>query len=250
MTASSTDPEKIILFGIPFAGGSAEATYRKWSRHLPAHIEMRPLELAGHGRRLKEPLSQSLAAVVEDLVGTVSPVALRHSYGFYGHSMGTVITYELVKELARCGLPAPATLFLSGRNPPHLRYKSRDLHCLSDEAFLEEIKSIGGTPPAFFEIKGLVETFLPILRQDYKNIERYRFEEPVHETDADLVFLASDQDSLAARPVVNEWARYTRRRFSIVDFSGNHFFIDQEFPRICGTIARHLVARRPGVVRA
>ena len=74
--------------------------------------------------------------------------------------MGTVIIYELVKAIARCGLPSPAALFLSGRNPPHLRYAGRDLHCLSDAAFLEEIKGIGGTPKAFFEIKGLVETFL------------------------------------------------------------------------------------------
>lgn len=234
------DPGKLILFGLPFAGGSAETTYRKWSRHLPPQIEMRPLELAGHGRRLKEPLGQSIAAVVDDLVATVAPVALRQSYGFYGHSMGTVIAYELVKRLARAGLPCPVALFLSGRYPPHLRYTTREIHALSDAAFLEELRAIGGTPPAFFEIKGLAETFLPILRQDYKNLERYRFEEPVYQTSADIVFMASDRDPLAGYPAVREWASYTRRQFSIVNFRGNHFFIDQEFPHICAAIGQHL----------
>lgn len=240
----------IHLFGVPYAGGSAAAIYGKWARDLPRSIKIVPLEPAGHGRRMNEPFHQSVAETVESMLGAIRPIAAASPYAICGHSMGCIVTYELVKALERAGLPSPRTVFLSGRNPPHCAYEQRNLHLLSDERFLAEIKRLGGTPAQLFDMPELLGTFLPILRSDYRIIELYRFAQPIHVTDADVVVLHSDRDAMVTRPQACEWQRYTRGRFELCEFPGGHFFINDCGREICALIAERLLSPAPGQMAA
>lgn len=237
MTLRLDSQHKITLFGIPFAGGSAAGTYGRWGRFLPASIKMVPLELAGRGRRMQEPFCASVAATVADLLDKVAKVAAHEPYAIYGHSMGTVIGYELIKALAAAGLPGPQAIFFSGRQPPHHIYQRKILHVLDDAGFMEEIKKLGGTPDGFFDMPDLVKAFLPILRCDYRMIELYQVTLPLHVSHADIVFFYSDQDSLVSKPAICEWERYTHGQLVLRDFHGGHFFINDNAEPICRHIA-------------
>jgi len=46
---------KINLFCFPYAGGSV-SVFNRWRLYLPPSIELKPVELAGRGRRMREPL--------------------------------------------------------------------------------------------------------------------------------------------------------------------------------------------------
>lgn len=232
---------KIVLFGIPYAGGSAAAIYGKWAKYLGENIQIVPLELAGHGRRTSENFHDTIADAVADMLTTVKEIARSNTYAFYGHSMGCVLVYELLKAIGKAGLPEPQTVFLSGRNPPNHVYAGKDIHYLSDDAFLAEIKKIGGTPLEFFEIPSLVEMFLPVLRADYRLIERYRYAEPRYITSANLIFLGSDMDPLVTQPHTKEWSQYTSSHFELHHFSGGHFFINQAYAEICNLITQKCV---------
>lgn len=236
-----SSPHKITLFGIPFAGGSAAGTYGRWGRLLPASIKMLPLELAGRGRRMQEPFFDNVAATVADLLDKVAPVAAREPYAIYGHSMGTVLGYELIKVLADAGLPEPKAIFFSGRQPPHHIYQRKILHVLDDAEFIEEIKKLGGTPEGFFDMPDLVKAFLPILRCDYRMIELYQQAAPLHVSRADIVYFYSDQDSLVSKPAIYEWERYTHGQLVLKDFQGGHFFINDNAEPICRHIAAWLL---------
>jgi medium-chain acyl-[acyl-carrier-protein] hydrolase len=238
----------LYLFGVPYAGGSATAIYSRWARYLPRHVTIAPLELAGHGRRMGEPFHESLEDAVGDLMRTVTPVAASSPYAIYGHSMGSVVTYELVKALSTAGLPPPRAAVLSGRNPPHLSSTGGPLHLLSDSRFLDEIRRIGGTPDEFFERRELVRAFLPILRSDYRLVERYRFSEPAHVMDTDLMFLYSDADTLVTKPEVYGWARYAAGRFALREFPGGHFFVNDFGEEICRLVTAWLSDADPGEV--
>ena len=230
----------IKLFCIPYAGGSAAATYSRWSRLLPNGIKVVPMEFAGHGRRMTEPMADSFELVVADLLSAIEDDIRHVPYAIYGHSMGSTVAYELSKAIAAAGLPAPLALFLSGRNPPHYLYSQRNLHLLDDESFLEEIRKLGGTPDDFFKMKSLLQTFLPILRNDYRIIELYRHTLPIHITSADIVFFRSDNDAIVNKNECYTWQRYTRGSFSVHDFVGGHFFINDQAPAICHEIASTL----------
>jgi len=238
--------DRLTLFGIAYAGGSAAAIYGRWARLLPAAIRVQPLELAGHGRRMNEAFPESIEAAVADLLKTVAPQAARGPYALVGHSMGSTIVYELARALHAAGLPPPRALFLSGRQPPHLAYPQRNLYMLDDETFLSEIRKLGGTPVDFFRMKDLVQAFLPILRNDYRIIEQYRFAAPVHVTPADIVVFRGDGDQLADHAGSMAWAGYTSGRFALHEFAGGHFFVNDHQEAICRIVAAALLPRAGG----
>jgi len=234
------DSKKLHLLCVPHAGGSATLTYARWAPQMPVSVKLIPLELSGRGRRAAEPLQSSLEAMVADLMSIVGPIAKTAPYAFYGHSMGACIVYELVCVLAAANLPPPQALFLSGCLPPHRHYPQRNLHRLTDDLFLAEIRDLGGTPDEFFAHKELINAFLPVLRSDYRNIECYRAKLPIHVTSADIVFLFSDQDPLVDKPGIYEWQHYTHGLLNVVDFTGGHFFINNHWIDICRLLGSEL----------
>ena len=231
----------MVLFCVPFAGGSAAATCGSWAALLP-DIRVVPLELAGRGRRCAERFAGTLEQAAADLLRTIAPVARREPYALYGHSMGTAIVYELVRALAAAGLPAPQGVFVSGRNPPHQPCPRRELYLLPDETFLAEIRKLGGTPDAFFESEALRATFLPVLRSDYGLLGRYQAQLPVHVTPSPLTVLCGDRDPLANAHSLRAWQGYTSGGFRIAQFSGGHFFLRDHAARICALVAQQLRA--------
>jgi len=226
-----------VLFGLPYAGGWAAGLYGRWSAKLPRHIEVVPLELAGHGRRMGEPFDDSLESAVADLLRRVREVARSQPYAVFGHSMGGTLAYEIVKALELGGLPPPKALFVSGCQPPHAPSRNKGLHLLSDEILLREICRLGGTPKEFLDAPELVKTFLPILRSDCRLLERYRFRERVHVMKTELVVLHGDRDPLAGKPGIFEWQRYTPFGLRVHEFTGDHFFVNKHTDMICRLVA-------------
>lgn len=235
------------IFCIPYAGGTARVIYNSWQNHLPPSLRIVPLELAGHGHRIAEPFHENMEAAVAGLVAEIRRTAYNTRYAIYGHSLGTLITYELTKALDAAGLPPPVALFLSGRRPPHNCPKPRNFHLLSDPLLLREIENLGGTPKGFFQDPELVRSFLPIIRNDYRLLETYRFNGTIHQTSADIVFFSSDDDAVVAGPEKREWQSYTRGKFELVEFSGGHFFIHPQREAICAWIARKLASAQRSI---
>lgn len=232
---------QINLLCIPYAGGAARAIYGKWVQQLDKKINVFPLELAGHGGRMSEPFYPSLDAAVEDLLEHVEPIITKHPYAIYGHSMGTIIAYELAIAIREAQLPEPCTFFLSGRLAPHHKYRNNNIHQWSDADFLEEIIRIGGTPRQLIESKELVDIFLPILRNDYRIIEKHHFKNLYVKFRADIEFFYSNKDYMVTKPNVMEWKDYTTGSFNFYEFEGGHFFINDAWPDICKIINHKLL---------
>lgn len=224
------------LFCLPYAGGSAKVIFNSWQKFLPV-IKVIPLELAGHGTRMSEPFHDSIEAVIADIMATIAPSLSTEPYAIFGHSMGSLLAYELTKAISTAGLPPPLTLYVSGRRPPHNCPSLRNMHRMSDDLLLQEMKNMGGTPQGFFAVKELVNAFLPVFRNDYRNIELYQCAMPIHATSADIVFFHSDGDKAVAGPEVNEWQQYTTATFTRKNFSGGHFFINDNREEICNIIS-------------
>lgn len=233
---------EIDLYCLPYAGGSAHAIYSKWVKKIDPRIKLRPLELAGHGRRISEPFYENVQIAVQDFMRMISSNVRERPYAFYGHSMGTTLVYELAIAIKAAELPQPKMLFLSGRIPPHLRYEGKPMHKLSDADFIESIRKIGGTPSELFDNNDLLKIFLPILRNDYSMIEQYRMTGDPQLLDADIVFFHSDEDRHVNIPDILEWAQYSKRSFEYQEFHGGHFFINEVWDEICISINQKLLA--------
>ncbi|WP_433946010.1 thioesterase II family protein [Paenibacillus sp. SN-8-1] len=211
------------LFCFAHAGGSA-AGYSRWRRQLEPWIELCPLELNGRGAKANLPFYDSIQEAVIDLFAQIQRQAGDQPYALLGHSMGTLLVYEMCLHIRRMGFHSPAAVVFSGRIPPHLDESDEKIHKLQDEAFTEKIREMGLSSPELFEHPELLNLFLPIIRSDYQLLETYAFDdnEPPLSTD---FFVWTGQDDPWTRENIHEWNKLTSKGCQYHEFEGGHFFI-------------------------
>lgn len=231
---------KIKLFCLPFAGGSA-TVYQRWARHLDSSIELCPVELAGRGKRFSELFYDDFDAAVQDLYQTIVRQLNRgEPFAFFGHSMGSLLTYALVHKLKSNGYQEPMHIFFSGRYPPHIM-KDRDTHLLPDEEFKKEIFKFGGTSKEIMENPELQSLFLPILRADYKVINTYTHQPQKGKLNCSISILNGTEDFEVINYSIDEWKDYTLGDCQFYQFDGGHFFINDKVKEITELINNTLI---------
>src|SRR5688572_2684772 len=108
--------QKVTLFTIPFAGGNS-FSYNRFHPHYPDVLDIRHLELPGRGTRHFEPLINNIDSLVDDMYGSIKN-HLEGPYILFGHSMGSIIAYLLVRKITDNRKRMPLHLFVSGRKAP------------------------------------------------------------------------------------------------------------------------------------
>lgn len=229
---------EIKLFCLPYAGGSA-AVYNKWKLNLDSRIDLVPLELSGRGRRIKEPFYNSMMDCAEDMFAIIRNKIFDTEYALYGHSMGTLIIYELMNRLRENGLRKPLHIFLSGRYPPHIEDKQK-ISQLPDSGFIDEILKLGGTPKELCENKELIDIFIPIIKSDYRIVEEYQYKKCDGKWDTGISAMTGLDDESVSLQDVYQWVDYTERECNIYTFPGDHFFIHNYSSEIIAIINKTL----------
>lgn len=208
------------LFCFPHSGASA-APFGRWRRLLP-EVELRPVELPGHGRRIDEPLFDDMPPLVARLVDELCH-ALRPPFALLGHSLGALLAFELAHALRERGLPAPAALFASGTAAPGRRDDSEFAVEKSDAELVEHLRRFQGTSEAVLAESELMRLALPVLRADFRMCGRYRHRArprldcPIH--------VLGGRDDTATAEQLEAWREESRGGFSRTMFDGGHFFL-------------------------
>ena len=218
---------RIKLFCLPYAGGSS-VIYHPWKAHIGDQIELIPVELAGRGRRINENPYRNIDEAVEDVYQFIKDQIQFSPYMIFGHSMGAMIAYELTQKIRREGAKAPLHVFFSGKGALHVERPDKvKLHLLDDSAFKKEVIDLGGTPPEFFEYPELMELFLPLLKNDFRVAETYKFKSPIQPFDQDITVLLGKEDDLNEAQC-QEWVEHSTAICLTHYFEGGHFFINDE----------------------
>jgi surfactin synthase thioesterase subunit len=220
---------RVRLFCLPYAGGGVSA-YRAWQPHLPAEIDLCPIQLPGRERRYRERLCTSLTPLVSSLATALAP-HVGQPYALFGHSMGALVAFELARELRRRGAPAPVRLFVSALKPPQdLSARPRDRHRLDDDALLDDIRRFGGTPASLLEDGEVMRLVLPILRADFAMLETHRHydESPL---DTPIAAFAGTHDPEAPPAAMDGWRAQTSAPFRLSVMPGDHFFLQARAAR-------------------
>ncbi|AXM95356.1 thioesterase II family protein [Pseudomonas plecoglossicida] len=235
----------LTLFCLPHAGASAMG-YARWRRSVPAWLDIRPLELPGRGSRLGEPLAT-------DLVDLAAQLALelrgetRRAYALFGHSMGSLLAFELACALRALGLPPPQALLVSGGAAPAQRDYLRFRTPMSDEQLLGELARLQGTPDEALQDPELMRLALPVLHADFLLCGRYRYQ-PSAPLQCPLHVLAGSQDT-ASEAQLLAWRELAATEFSLKLFDAGHFFIQTQeravLAHLAACLAPHAPAARP-----
>lgn len=215
---------RLRLFCIPHAGGSA-STYHAWREHVPAGVDLLAVQLPGRGARMGEPSLTSIERIAGGLAAALEAYQDGIPYVLFGHSMGALVGFELMRRVRRDGRSLPVRAFLSGYRAPQRADHRPWLHQQPDEELIANMKRLGGTPPEILDNPELLEIVLPALRADYTALETYGYR-PEPPLPVPLVVLRGSDDPDVSAADLDAWREHTSARFEAAAFPGGHFYLD------------------------
>jgi len=215
--------KKTKLFCLPYAGGSA-TIYEKWKKNINSSIQLIPIEYSGRGKRFTQPLCDNLEEVVDDIYNIIKNNLDDTPYCFFGHSMGSLVSYELSHKIKELNHPQPTHIFFSGKSAPNIKSRDKDLHKLNDKEFKEELFKLEGTPKEILENNELMNIYLPILRSDFKVVEEYMYTPKPEKLECNFTVIYGKDDDMRINEIC-DWQKHTNQKCNFIKFPGGHFFI-------------------------
>jgi len=217
--------------------------YGRWREDLPSWLAVHPVELPGRGVRSGEPLTTDLCALAGMLAEEIED-AINGPYALFGHSLGSLLAFELAHALRERAAPPPLVLFASGGEAPSVRDDRELAKPRSDAELIADLRDYQGTPEEVLADAELMALVLPVLRADFLLAGTYAYRPrpalacPVH-------VLAGTADDLD-RPALEAWGRETSGGFVIDLFEGDHFFLHACQAEVLSVIGAALSRRMNG----
>jgi medium-chain acyl-[acyl-carrier-protein] hydrolase len=213
---------RMRLFCLPHAGSGSAAFYR-WKRLLPTWLDVCPVFLPGREIRLGEPSFERADELVDEMTEAVEPY-LDKPFAIFGHSMGSLLSFELAHRLRDRGFGELRWLFLSGRIAAHIPPPHRSFHTLPEDEMLDKLAArYGPLPQSLLDEPDLRALFLPILRADLGVVESYQHREREPLACPVTVYAGSDDHSVSAEGL-SAWKAQTRGPFAATRYPGDHFY--------------------------
>lgn len=231
------NPQAVMrLFCFHYAGGNA-LIFRDWWKGLTPEIEVCAVQLPGRGLRLNEAPYTRLMPLAETLSHVVHACGDK-PFAFFGHSMGSLLSFELARAMRRNYGLEPRHLFASGRQAPSLTNSEAQTYNLPESEFIEAVRRMSGTPAEVLENPELMQLILPQLRADFEVCDTYTYT-PEPPLSCPITAFGGLQKCVKLEEL-EAWREHTSGAFTIRRFPGDHFFLNTSQPLLLRVLAREL----------
>lgn len=227
----------IRLICLPYLGGGA-AVYRGWPEAFAPAVEVLPVELPGHGARVREASLTSVAAMVEALLDALER-EFAEPYALFGYSLGGLVAFEVARSLIADGRPPPAHVFVAAARPPHLARREPAVSQGRDADVLDALRRYDGLPEAVFADPEFAKLVMPAVRADLRAIETFRPRPPIPLV-APLTAFGGSSDATLSSAELADWRLWAGAGVRIVELPGGHFFLHGQRERLLAEVARDL----------
>ncbi|MBN9617510.1 MAG: thioesterase [Acidobacteriales bacterium] len=226
---------RLVCF--PFAGSSA-SIFRPWIDRLPAEVEVLGVQLPGRENRLREQYIRNMDEIVEHLEREIGP-ALDPPYVFFGHSLGSLIAYELLQRLEATGRGRAELFVASGAPAPHTCISSGEPLTLTKEQIQRDLRKISGTDTTLLDNVELIALLLPMFQADFELYVNYRYRDaaPIK---TPIVVIRGADDIYISHQRQLEWNRHTHGQFLFHIVPGGHHFMIDSSEAVLGLINNYL----------
>lgn len=134
--------------------------------------------------------------------------------------MGSLLAFELYYKVIENGGKIPKHIFFSGYRAPQCARKKESIHNLLDAKFMNEIIKLGGTPIEVIQNDELCELVIPILKNDFRIIELYKYRQRSNPIECDITILNGSKDTLTFDELYG-WKMHSEKGTKIFTFEGN-----------------------------
>lgn len=231
------------LVAFPHAGGSANV-YLPLARILSPEMDVFGVQYPGRQDRMAEKLIDNVPELAEQIFHRLVTWT-QHPLVLFGHSMGAIVAFEVARRLEQFGTVPLAGLVVSGRRAPSIQRDDDDVHLRDDRGVIAEIRSLDGTDQAFLQDEELLQMILPVVRNDYKTIETYRYQ-PGPKLRCPLTALLGEADPKAGFEESMGWRDHASGLFHLRSFPGGHFYLNGRMNDVGKEISSMVIVGQPG----
>ncbi|WP_440068969.1 thioesterase II family protein [Streptosporangium sp. OZ121] len=216
---------EIPVMCFPHAGAGA-LYYSKWRHAFQGGVDLRIVEYPLRERRLGTPMPASVGLLAEQIFAEFADV-FRGTYAVWGHSMGSVIGYEVAKLCQERLDNPPLVYFGSGSSAPcDSRFKRvKDLD--SAAGLNDVLRRYGGVGEEILRDAGFVKYIAPVIEADLRLMGGYE-DTAKEKLRCPIVLMEGREDEVTTGP----WADYTDVSLQVFEYDGGHFFHDAHRARI------------------
>jgi pyochelin biosynthetic protein PchC len=223
------------LICLPHAGGSA-SFFLPVARAMAPDVEVLAIQYPGRQDRHREPFADSIHDLADRIAEELRPL-VRRPTAIFGHSMGAATGFEVASRLEADGAELLG-LFVSGRRAPST-VRDDSVHLLADQDLIDELVRLEGTDPAMFADDELVRMFLPVVRQDYRAIETYRYAgSPALR--CPVIVLTGTADPHVTDTEARAWRGHAAGDFDLREFAGGHFYLVEHSGRVLDVLRERI----------
>jgi len=172
---------------------------------------------------MMEPPYSRLSLLVEALAQAIVPF-LDKPFALFGHSLGSLVSFELARKICSSRQLRPVRLFVSAGAAPQIPRRNSAIHALPKEEFMGELRRLNGIPAELRSNKELMDIVLPSLRADFALFESYRYLSGPS-LNCPISAFGGLSDQRVSRDDLEAWRDQTTVSFTIRMFPGDHFFL-------------------------
>lgn len=223
---------KVRLFVFPHAGSGASSYHFLARACKDDAFEVNLIQYPGREMRIREQPCADMSGMVQLLDEDLRSLFVERPFAFLGHSMGSLVAFELARRLAATDGPKPLHLFLSGRQAPQRPAHNLPVDSLSDEAFLDAVgKRYNALPVELISNPEILALVLPSLRADFKLMAMYHYREAMA-LNAGLTLMNGVDDPWVAPDSVEAWQFQSKEPIRTHWFPGGHFYLPETVTKV------------------
>jgi len=182
-----------------------------------------------------------MSGLVQDLIARYFTSFCDGTYAFYGHSLGAIVAFAMIRKMRAEGCALPIHLVVTGAGGPAGRSEiRRHRHLMNKEDFLKEIKDLEGCPEEILENDELLDYFEPILRSDFQLSETFDYQQD-HPLTLPITVITGALESIPEEDI-HLWQKETLRPVEFIKMPGKHFFINDDPGQVMDVINKKLLS--------
>jgi medium-chain acyl-[acyl-carrier-protein] hydrolase len=160
-------------------------------------------------------------------------------FAFFGHSLGSLVSFELALQIWANHQVRPVRLFVSAGPAPQIPRRNSPIHDLPEKEFMAELRRLNGIPAELLSNKELMDIVLPSLRADFALFESYRYLSgpPLN---CPISTFGGLSDNRVNHDDLEAWRDQTTVSFTIRMFPGDHFFLKSTQPLLLRALSQEL----------